>query len=237
MLKELADLVMLQLKTTKAYILAFLTISILNPIALVFVFGIISMKEFAPYIIAGTVTYEVSTGIMTTVIRSIGYEKSNGRFSLMIASGITKEIFAISVALSGGLLYILSIVFILLVGVYSLHLQVVSIPYLIVGVVASIFMASMFGMALGLLIKSYSAAIQYSSVISLILTFFAPVYFPITLIPLPFRYLAYLEPTTYVSQSVYNAFVGNPVSLLWSLGIVIIGVIFIIISRYTIKNV
>ena len=235
-MREFIDLIIMQFKTIKAYLAVFLFIPILFPIAIILVFGSISMKEFTPYIVAGTITFDISIGVITLVAQILASEKQSGRFSLMIAAGIPKEVYAISIALSYGLADILSIIVILLVGIYFLHLQVASIPYLAIAIIASIFMASVFGMTLGLGIKNPYAVYQYSQIIGLTLTFFAPVYFPITFIPIPFRYLAYLEPTTYVSQAIYNAFGGNPASLLWSLGIVIIGVIFVIISRYAIKG-
>ena len=237
MLRELLDLIIMQFKTIKAYLATFIFFPIIYPIAIILVFGSISAKEFAPYIVAGTTTFNISIGVITLVSQILATERQTGRFSLMVAAGIPKEVYAISIALSNGLADILSIIVTLLVGIYFLHLQVASIPYLIVTIIASIFMASMFGMALGLGIKNPYAVYQYSIIISMALSFFAPVYFPITFIPMPFRYLAYLEPTTYVSQALYNAFEGNPASLLWSLGIVVIGVIFVVISRYVMKGV
>jgi len=119
---------------------------------------------------------------------------------------------------------------------YFLHVEIESVLYLIIALIASIFMASMFGMTLGLRIKNIYAVNQYPQIIGFVLTFFALVYFPLTFIPMPFCYLTYLEPTTYVSQAIYNALIGSPLSLLWSLGTTIFGVIFVIIRRYIMKG-
>jgi ABC-2 type transport system permease protein len=40
----------------------------------------------------------------------------------------------------------------------------------------------------------------FSGLISTLFTTLPPVYYPITYIPLPFRYLAYLSPTTYAGE-------------------------------------
>jgi len=40
----------------------------------------------------------------------------------------------------------------------------------------------------------------WSRLLTTIFTAITPVYYPITYIPLPFRYLAYLSPTTYVAE-------------------------------------
>jgi len=236
MLREFLDLIVMQLKMIKAYLPVFLFFSILFPIGFMLVFGYISVKELSPYIVAGTITFYVSVGVLTSVAQSLGFERNSGRFSLMVATGIPKELYAISIALSNGLATLIMIPIILALGAYFLHVVIGSVLYLVVALVSAIFMASMFGMTLGLGIKNMYAVNQYSTIIGFVLSFFAPVYFPLTFIPLPFRYLTYIEPTTYVSQALYNAFIGNPLSLLWSLGIVIIGIIFMIISRYVMKG-
>lgn len=66
--------------------------------------------------------------------------------------------------------------------------------------------------------------------------FFAPVYFPFNLVPLPFRYLTLLEPTTYASQSMSMAIVGNASSLLWVLGDLVYGLVFFIAASYWVKR-
>jgi len=236
MLREFLDLIVMQLKMIKAYLPVFLFFSILFPIGFMLVFGYISVKELTPYIVAGTITFYISVGVLTSVAQSLGFERNSGRFSLMVATGIPKELYAISIALSNGLATLIMVPIILALGAYFLHVVIGSVLYLIVALVSAIFMGSMFGMTLGLGIKNMYAVNQYSTIIGFVLSFFAPVYFPLTFIPLPFRYLTYIEPTTYVSQALYNAFIGNPLSLLWSLGIVIIGVIFVIISRYVMKG-
>ncbi|HUI01262.1 MAG TPA: ABC transporter permease [Nitrososphaerales archaeon] len=45
----------------------------------------------------------------------------------------------------------------------------------------------------------------WSRLLSTIFTAITPVYYPITYIPLPFRYLAYLSPTTYAAEIMQNA--------------------------------
>lgn len=45
----------------------------------------------------------------------------------------------------------------------------------------------------------------YSGLISTLFTTLPPVYYPITYIPLPFRYLAYLSPTTYAAEIAQSA--------------------------------
>ncbi|MDG6926160.1 MAG: ABC transporter permease [Nitrososphaerota archaeon] len=76
----------------------------------------------------------------------------------------------------------------------------------IVGVMMLMFLSSV---SLGFLLATISSDIVQSYAFSrLFTTLFStipPVYYPITYIPLPFRYLAYLSPTTYASEIAQNA--------------------------------
>jgi len=57
---------------------------------------------------------------------------------------------------------------------------------------------------IGFTLSTFSSDIvqsfAFSGLISTLFTTLPPVYYPITYIPLPFRYLAYLSPTTYAAE-------------------------------------
>lgn len=57
---------------------------------------------------------------------------------------------------------------------------------------------------LGFTLSTFSSDIvqsfAFSGLVSAVFTTLSPVYYPITYIPLPFRYLAYLSPTTYAAE-------------------------------------
>lgn len=61
-----------------------------------------------------------------------------------------------------------------------------------------------FGVSLGFFLSTISTDIvqtwAYSGILAPILTTIPPVYYPITYIPMPYRYLAYISPTTYAAQ-------------------------------------
>jgi len=61
-----------------------------------------------------------------------------------------------------------------------------------------------FSTSLGFLLSTFSSDIvqswAFSGILSPILSTIPPVYYPITYIPYPYRYLAYLSPTTYAAE-------------------------------------
>ena len=75
----------------------------------------------------------------------------------------------------------------------------------IAGVMVLMFITSV---SLGFALASISADIvqsyAYTRLLSTLFSTLPPVYYPITLIPLPYRYLAYLSPTTYASEIAQN---------------------------------
>ncbi len=76
--------------------------------------------------------------------------------------------------------------------------------------------------SLGYTLSTFSSDIiqsfAFSRLISTLFSTLPPVYYPITYIPLPFRYIAYFSPTTYAAEIVQNA---TGVTQLSSLSIVI----------------
>ncbi|MFP3317914.1 MAG: ABC transporter permease [Thermoplasmata archaeon] len=61
-----------------------------------------------------------------------------------------------------------------------------------------------FSIALGFLLSTFSSDIvqswAFAGILSPLLSTIPPVYYPITFIPLPYRYISYLSPTTYAAE-------------------------------------
>lgn len=236
MIREFLNLLIMGFKTIKAYLPSFLFFSIFFPIGLLTLFGSISSSDYSPFVISGTLTFYISLGTITSVAQTLANERQSGRISLMIASGIPRELYVVSIMLTNGLSTLLVVPIIVIIGEVFLHVYVESIPSLVLSLVLSAFMGSMLGTDLGFAFKNEYAVNQYSTIITFVLSFFAPVYYPPSVIPLPFRYLTYLEPTTYVSQAIFSSYSGNLLSSLeWSIGIVAYSIVFIVISRVVLR--
>ena len=92
-------------------------------------------------------------------------------------------------------------------------------------------------MAVGYTLSTFSSDIvqsfAFTRLLSTLFSTIPPVYYPITYIPLPFRYLAYLSPTTYAAQLAQNAGGYVPASLVmivldWIILIVVTVTLFMI---------
>jgi ABC-2 type transport system permease protein len=80
------------------------------------------------------------------------------------------------------------------------HVELVAV----LGIVAVMLMMFLMSISLGFALATFSSDIvqsfAFTRLLSLLFTTLAPVYYPITYIPLPWRYFAYLSPTTYAAQ-------------------------------------
>lgn len=222
MFREILYLVVMQIKGVKSYLIAYAFFSLLFPLGFMLVFGSLLSSSYVLYVVSGTLTAYLFISTFTAVANNLANEIESGRFSLIIGAGIRKEVYSLSIVLSQIITDIAAILTILGIGLYVYHVQLESVPLFIIALCSSISLSATFGMVLASVIKNPFQVSQYSSVLSFALTFFAPVYYPLSLIPLPYRYLVFIEPSTYVSQAIYYSLEGNPYSLLWSIGAIII---------------
>jgi ABC-2 type transport system permease protein len=150
--------------------------------------------------------------IMTTITAGIGLQgdlshlKNDMKLQDMVVSsptssltyvtgmGLSELIFAVPVL---ALLAILAAVYI-----HPTLLQ----TGIIIGVMAVTFVFSIvLGFVLSTLTSDVMQSWGFSGILSVVLTTIPPVYYPLSYIPLPFRYLAYISPTTYAAEIVQSA--------------------------------
>ncbi len=92
-----------------------------------------------------------------------------------------------------------------ILAVYLVHLT----PFGVLQLIAVLLMMFVTSIALGFTFATFSSDIvqsfAFSRLVSTLFSTLPPVYYPITYIPLPFRYLAYISPTTYAAEIAQNA--------------------------------
>ena len=89
------------------------------------------------------------------------------------------------------------------------HFYLTFSPVGILEFIAVLFLMFLASMAVGYTLSTFSSDIvqsfAFSRLLSTLFSTIPPVYYPITYIPLPFRYLAYVSPTTYAAELAQNA--------------------------------
>jgi ABC-2 type transport system permease protein len=76
-------------------------------------------------------------------------------------------------------------------------------------IIAVMAITFVFSIVLGFVLSTLTSDVMqswgFSGIISVVLSTLPPVYYPLSYIPLPFRYLAYISPTTYAAEIVQSA--------------------------------
>ncbi len=107
----------------------------------------------------------------------------------------------------------------------------------LVGVMLMMFLSSI---AIGFTLATFSSDIvqsfAFSRLISTLFSTLPPVYYPVTYIPLPFRYAAYLSPTTYAAVISQNAtgFLSQPsvsIAIDWGVMVAVTVVLFLVAAK------
>lgn len=94
----------------------------------------------------------------------------------------------------------------ILIALTAIYLQ----PDLIQIAILTTVLALMFAIsvAIGFMLSTFSSDVvqsyAFSRLLSLLFATLPPVYYPITLVPYPFNYLAYLSPTTYAAELMHS---------------------------------
>ena len=156
-----------------------------------------------PAIIGGLIMTMFSSG--TSLQGDLSHLKNDFKLQDMVVSSPTSaSTYVLGIAISE-LIYslppilILSILFYFFVPVTILQL---------VGIIVILIFVFLTSVSLGFALATISSDIVqsfgYTRVLTTLFSTLAPVYYPITYIPLPYRYLAYLSPTTYAAQIAQN---------------------------------
>jgi len=124
---------------------------------------------------------------------------------MVVSSPTTWQTFMFGMAISEIVYAFPALIVLLVLAHYYLQLSIVG-TLSIVGVLLLMFLTSV---AIGFTLSTFSTDIvqsfAFSRLISTLFSTIPPVYYPITYIPLPYRYLAYLSPTTYAAELAQSA--------------------------------
>lgn len=175
------------------------------PLSILVIITLISHGALLSVSVAGAL-------IMTMVTSGIGLQadlshlKNDFKVQDMVVSSPTSAFTYMSGMAISELIFSLPAIIILTV-LAALFIKTTLIGALIIfGVMALMFC---FSIALGFFLSTYSTDVvqnyAFIGILSIFLTTIPPVYYPITYIPLPWRYIAYLSPTTYAAEIIQSA--------------------------------
>jgi len=152
---------------------------------------------------------------------------------MVVSSPTTWQTYMFGMAISEIVYSLPALVVLVVLAYYFMNLSVAGV-LVFLGVLFLMFFTSI---AIGFTLSTFSTDIvqsfAFSRLISTLFSTIPPVYYPITYIPLPYRYIAYLSPTTYAAELAQNAAGYLPLSfagsvLDWIVLVVVTVVLFVL---------
>jgi ABC-2 type transport system permease protein len=205
--------------------------TVISPLSLLLVVTFVSRGNlFGSAIEGGLIMIFFSSGI--ALQSDLSHLKNDFKLQDMVVSSPTNSRLYMGGMALAEIVYSIPglVILIALAGIY-LH------PSLLQIAILSVVLLLMFAIsvALGFMLSTFSSDVvqsyAFSRLLSLLFATLPPVYYPITLIPSPFNYLAYLSPTTYAAEIMQSAtgYLKISNSLLLVDWIVLLGVCFVIL--------
>ncbi len=179
---------------------AVLVITVLSPLSfLTLIFFISDGALLEVGIVGGLIMTMFTAG--TSLQADLSHLKNDFKLQdMVVASPTSAPVYVGGMALSE-LIYA-SPALIILAILFSIHVDIE--PVKVLGIVIVMLLMFLMSISLGFALATFSTDIvqsfAFTRLLSLLFTTLAPVYYPLEYIPLPWRYLAYLSPTTYAAQ-------------------------------------
>jgi ABC-2 type transport system permease protein len=212
--------------------------TVISPLSLLLVITFVTNGNlFGTAIEGGLIMVFFSSGI--ALQSDLSHLKNDFKLQDMIVSSPTSSrLYMVGMTLAEIVYSIPALaILVALAGIY-LH------PSLLQIAILSIVLLLMFAIsvAIGFMLSTFSSDVvqsyAFSRLLSLLFATLPPVYYPISYVPEPFRYIAYLSPTTYAAEIMHSAtgYLNIPVSMVifdWIVLLLVCAIILFIAVKKT----
>jgi len=186
--------------------LFYLYLTILLPFTILVPFLIIAPVRLGPFIAVGTVILTLIY-CFSTASQDLAVDRLLKRIAILLTKPVTPLEYFLGILLSNAIQTLPATVIVIMVLWIVGLIKIKDITLLLLGLVAGWYILTIMGYitALTLLSRDYNTIIITSNSIAFILTFMAPVYYPLDFLPEQLRILAYLIPTTHIANIIGEA--------------------------------
>ncbi len=188
----------------------YVSVPMLLPIGTFLSIALNTTKANQVYAISGPVVFAITLTTVLYVGQWVGNDKLFGRLGLFVSLPVSPLAYGTGIALSALANSLISTSIILILGITMLGLHP-SLAWLLL--LPAYLLSFTAGSAVGLLIANSSKDIRVitstAQVTAFAFALFAPVFYPIEVIPLPLRPIALLIPSTYSSILIRDSLIGD----------------------------
>ena len=210
--------------------------NLLSPVSIIIIVSFVSHGALIPIAVSGALmTLFVGGGL--SIQADLAHLKNDFKFQDMIVSSPTKAwVYLLGMGISELIFILPSLVVLLILTFLFIHVSILGGLEIIAVMALMYVFATVFGFFLSTITTDILQSWAFSGILSVLLTTIPPVYYPITYIPLPWRYIAYISPTTYAAGIVQSALGYLPLStanvaLDWAVLIAVSLVLFAVAIR------
>lgn len=200
--------------------LLYFMIALAWPLALTISIGLFAPPNLRGHVLSGSIILSLITSGIIGLGQDFATDRLTGRISLFVTAPVSPLSYAIGVAAGNGLISLVGVAVLLAMGQAFLGVQIGSAFLCLIPV---LLLSWLLSLSMGFLIGSYTKNVHVvgalTNMVMLILVFFAPVYYPIEILPLPLRYVAYVMPTTYVARAMRAALAGDTSTVAFNMAI------------------
>ncbi len=155
---------------------------------------------------------------------------------MLVSSPASPAVYVLGMAASEVIYSLPALALLVVLGEIYIHPSIFVALELTAALLLMFFTSVTIGFMFATLSSDIVQSFAWSRLLTTIFTAITPVYYPITYIPLPFRYLAYLSPTTYVAEIMQNAagylqLSPSAAATDWAVVVGLAVVLFFIVSR------
>jgi ABC-2 type transport system permease protein len=194
-------------------ILAFV---VLFPLAFLFFLGAIVQPDLRTQVVVGAVMMEVALLNVNVLAQSMGADKESKQYDLWVSLPVSPMVYVTSLALSLLPFSLVSAAVTITVGVvyFGISIPLTIVPVLFLGFL--LVWASTLGIGFGIAVycRTPRQINQVAQFVGIVMTFFAPVFYPVSFLPLPLRYLAYAWPITWGTVLLNGLLTAQPSTVL-----------------------
>lgn len=177
----------------------------ITPISVLFFVSIYGSGIYVPIGYAGGLLMIIIASGLAVIGDTVWYKIESKFQDMIVASPVSPLIYAIGIGISE-LSYTLPVVVLFLAIIIFLHIFALQNLFAILLVAcAAWMMAASIGFTAATYMRSIKNAWPISALLSIVLSFAPPIFYPISIIPEPARALVYLLPTTYAGLLLHDA--------------------------------
>jgi ABC-2 type transport system permease protein len=197
-LGQIYDATRLQLRTSYRELGLLLGFVIVFPLGFLFFLNVIVQPALRPQVLVGSIMMEVALLNINVVAQSIGQDKESKMYDLWVSFPMNPVVYVSAIAFAMLPYSVLSAALTLAVGMYAFHIAVSAGLGLILLAFLLVWASTLgIGFLIGVYGRSPRAINSVAQLVGIIMTFFAPVFYPISVLPAPAQWLAFAWPVTW----------------------------------------